>query len=421
MECVGTRIPYAKWRLSAFRQLLATSHAQAVSRGISTSRQTDQLNKTTLETKTGNSNADSIPPSQRLPQSPLLTRPRSGAEKVRKRRPTTQEETDLLKNPWALMLASPARMCSVTGARLPSALLGNWGLVRQPNSDKLYMMPVGLLQDSLQSNQTKNFGSSSEPAIPDQNESPMGIQGKEEDSLGASPIPTTPDKQTGRQLVLRIAELLPLIRSISVPLSKRGGKKVAIMRLLPFRWKHPQGPVTAHEEKRIIWSEDTPEFVLRSMRDVVVKKLGAVLEKYKRVGTPNGVWRALDLPEYSDDALKEALGSLERFDRMECGGVLLLGSKNSAATGRTSQSSGSLDSVALTQTGSKVPVFDLSVLFSESDINKLRESHSQFQHTALFFRPEDQLGIDAMISLWKIKRLLSGVDLTEQRSRRIIK
>ena len=73
-----------------------------------------------------------------------------------------------------------------------------------------------------------------------------------------------------------------------------------------------------------------------------------------------------------------------------------------------------MDSVALTQTGSKVPVFDLSVLLSESDIKKLRESHGQFQHTALFFRPEEQLGIDAMISLWKIKRLLDGVDPKEK-------
>ncbi|CAI7607022.1 unnamed protein product [Penicillium discolor] len=384
MECVGTRIPYAKWRLSAFRQLLATSQAQAASRGISTSRQTDQLNEITSERKTDNSNPKSIPPSQKLPQSPLLTRPRSGTEKNRKRRPTTQEEADLLKNPWALMLASPAH--------------------------NLHMMPVGLLQDSLQTNKTKKPSSSPEPTILGQQESPeIEKQGQEED---VSPIPTTLDKQTGRQLVLRIAEILPLIQSISAPLSKKGGKRPPIMRLLPFRWKHPQGPVTAHEEKRIVWSKDTPEFMLRSMRDVVVKKLGAVLEKYKRVGTSNGVWRALDLPEYSDAALKEALGSLERFDRMECGGVLLLGSKNSAAAGHTSQSSGSLDSVALTQTGSKVPVFDLSVLFSESDINKLRESHGQFQHTALFFRPEDQIGIDAMISLWKIKRLLEGVDST---------
>ncbi|KAJ5510701.1 hypothetical protein N7453_002804 [Penicillium expansum] len=386
MECVGTRIPYAKWRLSAFRQLLATSQA---SRGISTSRQTDQLNATTLETKTGNSNPDSAPPSQRLPQSPLLARLRSGSEKNRKRRPTTQEEADLLKNPWAVMLASPAH--------------------------KLHMMPVGLLQDSLQGNKTKNLSSSSEQTIPDQQESPrIGKKGQEKGHLDVSPISTSPDKQSGRQLVLRIAELLPLIRSISASLSKKNRKRQPIMRLLPFRWRHPQGPVTAHEEKRIIWSKDTPEFMLQSMRSVVVKKLGAVLEKYKRVGTPNGVWRALDLPESSDAALKEALESLERFDRMECGGVLLLGSKKSAAATHTSQSSGSLDSVTLTQTGSKVPVFDLSVLFSESDINKLRESHSQFQHTALFFRPEDQLGIDAMISLWKIKRLLDGVDLTDQ-------
>ncbi|KAJ5210448.1 hypothetical protein N7491_010254 [Penicillium cf. griseofulvum] len=415
MECVGTRIPYAKWRLSAFRQLLATSHAQTVSRGISTSRQIDQVDATTLETKTDKPNQNSVLPSQRLPQSPLLAHPRSGTEKHRKRRPTAQEEADLLKNPWALMLASPARMCSVTGARLPSALLGTWGLVRQPNTDELHMMPVGLLQDSLQSNKPQNLGSSPEPVIPGQPESPeMGIPGREEDSLEASPIPTSPDKQTGRQLVFRIAELLPLIRSISIPLSKRGGKRPAIMRLLPFRWKHPQGPVTAHEEKRIIWSENTPEIMLRGMRDVVVKNLGAVLDKYKRVGTSNGVWRALDLPEYSGAALKEALGSLERFDHMEYGGVLLLGPKDSAAAGDTSQLSGSLDSVALTQTGSKVPVFDLSLLFSEADIKHLRESYGQFRHTALFFRPEDKLGIDAMISLWKIKRLLDNDALTEQ-------
>ncbi|KAF3023920.1 hypothetical protein E8E15_007479 [Penicillium rubens] len=417
MECVGTRIPYAKWRLNAFRQLLAISHAQAVSRGISTSRQTDQPKEAMLETKTGNSSPDTVPPSQRLPQSPLLTRSRHGAEKNRKRRPTKQEEADLLKNPWALMLASPPRMCSVTAARLPSALMGTWGLVRQPDSDKLYMMPVGLLQDSLQSDKTKNLSSSSKPTIPSQQESLASeMQGQEEDPLDESPIPTSPDKQTGRQLVLRIAELLPLLQSISVPLSlsRKGGKKSSIMRLLPFRWKHPQGPVTAHEEKKIIWSEDMPELTLRSMRGFVVKKLGIVLEKYKRVGTPNGVWRALDLPEYSDAALKEALGSLELFDRMECGGVLLLGAKDSAAAGSTSSPSDSLDSVLLPQTGSKVPVFDLPVLFSESDINKLRESHAQFQHTALFFRPEDKLGVDAMISLWKIKRLLHGFDPTRQ-------
>ncbi|KGO71317.1 hypothetical protein PITC_062820 [Penicillium italicum] len=415
MECVGTRIPYAKWRLSAFRQLLATSQAQAANRSISTSRQTGQLSETTLETKTVKMNPDSILPSQQLPQSPLLARPRPGTEKNRKRRPTTQEEADLLKNPWALMLASPARMCSVTGARLPSALLGTWGLVRQPSSEKLHMMPVGLLQDSLQSNKTKNLSLSSEPTIPGKQESPeIGNQGRKEETLDVLPTPASPDKQAGRQLVLRIAELLPLIRSISVSLSKNPGKRPPIMRLLPFRWRHPQGPVTAREEKRIIWSKDTPDLVLQSMRSLVVKKLGAVLEKYKRVGTPNGVWRALDLPEYSDAALKEALGSLERFDRMECGGVLLLGPINSATAGHTSQSSGSLDSVTLTQTGSNVPVFDLSVLFAESDIKKLRESHSQFQHTALFFRPEDQLGIDAMMSLWKIKRLLHGVDLRKQ-------
>ncbi|KAJ5781060.1 hypothetical protein N7457_006220 [Penicillium paradoxum] len=418
MECVSARIPYTTWRLRAFRQLLATSHSRVprtVRRSISTSRSTDQLDEVPLETTTQNSDSKPVPPSQRLPQSPLLTNPRRGAEKTRKRRPTTQEEADLLKNPWAVMLASPARMCSVSGARLPSDLMGTWGLVRQPDADKLYMMPVGLMQDSLQNKESQSPASSPEPALPDQvKASKSEASGSDEDPFSTPVIRTPKDKQTGRHLVLRIAELLPVLQSITPPLSKNRGKRHSIMRLLPFRWKHPIGPISAHEEQKLVWSQNTPDIVLHSMRNYVSKKLVAVLRKYKRIGTANGVWRALDLLVYSDAALIEALGSLEPLDRMECGAVLLLGSKDVTTAGDASGKNGALDSVSLSQTGSKVPVFDLSVLFAESDMKKLRESHEQFQHTALFFRPEEKIGIDAMVALWKIKRLLSNVDLPEK-------
>ncbi|KAJ5816756.1 hypothetical protein N7447_008989 [Penicillium robsamsonii] len=280
MECVGTRIPYAKWRLSAFQQLLATSH-QAVNRGISTSRQSAQLNKTT-----------------------------------------------------------PA-----VSSSHPSSLRDGKDSQEAPHDtggSRSTQQPVG-----------RNAG-----------------------------FAGTATLQEGREKTSDYA-------AVAVPMEA------------------PTGPCDSARREKIIWSENTPEIMLRSMRAVVVKKLSAVLEKYKRVGTPNGVWRALDLTEYSDAALKAALGGLERFDHMQCGGVLLLDPK-------TSQSSGSLGSVALIQNGSKVPVFDLTVLLSESDINNLRGSHGQFQHTALFFRPKDQLGVDAMISLWKIKRLLDNVDLTER-------
>ncbi|KAJ5124801.1 uncharacterized protein N7515_008626 [Penicillium bovifimosum] len=418
MECVNARIPYTKWRLHAFRQLLATSRpltAQAASRGISTARQ-NESNESSSETEEDNSGPKPIPPSQRLPQSPLFRHPRH-REKTRKRRATTEEEANLRKNPWAVMLASPPRMCTITAARLPSDLLGTWGLVRQPDEEKLYMMPVGLLRDSSHGKKTQIPDSSPEATIAD----PLGsantqVASPEEDSPLQPVVPDSQVNSAGRELLLRITELLPLLRCITPPLVRNRGtgrsKRNAMSRLIPFRWKQPTGPITAHVEKQISWSEDMPDVVLYGMRSRVIEKLGAVLEKYKRVGTPNGVWRALDLPVYSDVALEEVLGSLDSFERMEGGAVLLLGSELSVAAGDVSNSKVALESVALTQTGSKVPVFDLSVLFSESDLEKLRESHGQLQHKALFFRPEDQIGIEAMVALWKLKRLLAAGDIS---------
>jgi hypothetical protein len=416
MECINARVPYSQWRLGAFRQLLATSTSfttQVVNRSISTSQRNRQPNEAASRQQ-GTSDFEPVPPSQRLPQSPLLAYPRPGAEKNRKRRPTPKETSQLRKNPWAIALASPTRMCAVTGARLPSDLLGTWGLVRQPDTEKLCMMPVGLMQDSLQNGKPRSPNSNvSAISDIDQSQTPEGgLQGEEVNGTSTAefPVPAVRNKQTGRQLVLRITDLIPLIRSITEPLSRKGGKRAPVVRLLPFRWKSPQGPVTTGEEKRLLWLDNTPEILIQGMRGDVCKKLGAVLEKYKRVGTPNGVWRALDVPEYSDSALKEALGQLELFERIQCGGVLLLGSKSPAPVDR-SQAKSSLDSVTLTQTGSNVPVFDLSVLLDESDLHTLRESHGQLEHNALFFRPDDQAGIDAMISFWKIKRLLGNIDL----------
>ncbi|KAJ6009597.1 hypothetical protein N7522_004613 [Penicillium canescens] len=423
MECLNPRIPYAKWRLHAFRQLFASSRfpatAHATNRGISTTprRQNKSADEAPELEKTDSNNAspNSIPPSKRLPQSPLLTHPRPGPEKNRKRRPTTHETDQLSKNPWAVALASPIRMCGVTGARLPAALLGEWGLVRQQETDQLHFMPVGLLQDSLQHNKAPNSKRSSDVTTAEDIEDQKvdaDVSGESKSPTADTPTPLVQqNNQQGRQLLLRIVELLPLLRLMSVPLSKKGGKKPAVLRLLPFRWKHPQGPIKASEEQKINWMSNIPDIVLQSMRRHVCKKLDAASNKYKHVGKFNGVWRAVDLHEYSDSAVEDALGRLEPFERMECGGLLLLGSK---PDGASPGSNGSyLDSVALPQTGSQIPVFDLPSLLSESDLAKLRESHPKFQHTALFFRPDNEMTIDAMISLWRLKRLLAKLDLPE--------
>lgn len=365
---------------------------------MSTSRN-NQLNEAAPTQQTGLPDLPPVPPSQRLPQSPVVTHPRSTAGKNRKPRVTPEEMSRLGKNPWAVLLASPIRACVVTGARLPSDLLGTWGLVRQPSTDTSVMMPVGLMQDSLQSSKPSQAG------LEDGNE--------DLSSSGTPSPPIIPNRKPARPLVIRITELLPLIRSISVALGKTKWKRPPIMKLLSFRWKAPNGPITPDDELKLRWLKNTPEILLQGMRADVCKKLGYVFGKYKHVDTKNHVWSSLDLSEYSDAALGEALGKLEPFERMECGGVLLLGPKSAASPEDGVQAKSSLDTCDLLQTGSNVPVFDLSVLLSDSDLQTLRESHGQFAHNALFFRPDDKAGIMAMMSLWKIKRLLAGVDMSK--------
>ncbi|KAJ5357915.1 hypothetical protein N7541_005073 [Penicillium brevicompactum] len=410
MECIGSRVPYTKWRLHAFRHLLAASQplsARTIKRNSSTLRH-DQPNK-------ASSDGTSTAPSQRLPQSPLIAESRRAREKNRKRRATFEDTALLNKNPWAVALASPIRLCAVTGARLPLDILGTWGLVKQADTRLQYMLPIGLMQDTLTKSKTPNAKAPNLGAR-DQEKSQDGTEeeeaeGSDEASADAFIPPAIRSKQPTRQLVLRMTELLPLIEAITNPLSKSRSSRSPILRLLPFRWRHPQGPLKRGDEPNLLWPKNMPDILLRSMRSDVYKKLDAVLGKYKRVGTPNGVWKPLDMPEYSDAALEEAVGKLEPFDRMAWGGIILLGPNSPTSVAGDAQAENDLDTVALPQTGSNVPVFNLSKLLSESDLQMLRGSHAQFQHKALFFRPEEKMGVTALFSLWKIKRLLSKIDL----------
>ncbi|CAI7668935.1 unnamed protein product [Penicillium bialowiezense] len=400
MECISSRMPYTKWRLHAFRQLLATSQpltARTLRRSSSTLPQDQPDNALS------SSDEKSIPPSQRLPQSPVIASSRRARERIRKRPATLEERSLLNKNPWAVALASPIRMCAVTGARLPVDIMGTWGLVRHANTPKSYMLPIGLMQDSLAKNQAPNTDSPKLGASDqDTNQTEQveeQAQSNDEEPVAAFIPPAIRSRQPARQLILRITELLPLIQAISVPLSRIGAKRSPVMRLLPFRWKHPNGPVKMTDEANILWLKNTPDILLR------------ILGKYKRVGTPNGVWKPLDMPEYSDAALEEAVGKLEPFDRMGWGGVLLLGPKNPGSIAGDAQAESTLDSVALPQTGSNVPVFNLPKILTEADLDILRSSHAQFEHSALFFRPEEKMGVTALLSLWKTKRLLGKIDL----------
>ncbi|KAF9892892.1 hypothetical protein FE257_000484 [Aspergillus nanangensis] len=411
MECLHSRISYASWRLKVFRELflpynsLSTS-GNACRRTISTATPPQQQEQDAARdpdtTSTNSALQDNSPtvlrPSQLLPQSPLLAYPHPGLAKKHKKRLATHSDLDeLRRNPWAMALASPPRMCALTGTRVPRSFLGDWGMVRPPESDEgLWMMPVGLMKDELDLPTPHNkLATETEP-----------------------PREQFP-RRSFHYLILRMVDRLPLIRRLTKALTGHApGRKVSpIVRVLPFRWKHPHGPITSIEEKQVIWREDMPELVLRQMRSVVLRQLQRVSDKYKRTNAPNGVWRTLELGAYSDSALQEGLMTLDSFARMECGGVLVMGPPSNGDgvasgddLGPSGDYSGDEDSISdfafLPQTGSKVPVFDLRQLFSETDMEELRNHHPRFQSSALFFRPDDSATVEVMLALWKLKGLL---------------
>ena len=89
-----------------------------------------------------------LKPSTSLPVSPLV----QALERKNTRKLPLKggEEQELANNPWAKMLASPMRLCSATGVRLPKDLLVPWGLVKNPATEEVYFMPTELAElDSL--------------------------------------------------------------------------------------------------------------------------------------------------------------------------------------------------------------------------------------------------------------------------------
>lgn len=304
-------------------------------------------------------------------------------------------------------------MCSATGARIPRDLMGEWGLVKNPSTEHNHMLPVGLLEDLL-ARKTPVPSSSPAPKTTDQDQAQApntatNEQGEDPFKSGSIVKPVRDEKPV-RRLILRMVDRLPLLRMLALPLSKGNSKKPAVVKLLPFRWKHPQGPITAREERTLVWTEDMPEYVLRHMRRHVVRKLERARKIHRYLGAAKGVWGVLDLHEYTDAALVEALGRLEPVEREECGAVIFLGPLQDAGeTGDVSFEGGSFsEDVTHPRTRSKIPVFDLSVLLSEADLENLRGTRApHFKNTALLFIPDDRVSIETMLSLWKLKRFLA--------------
>jgi hypothetical protein len=108
----------------------------------------ESLETSELPSHDGAEATTQLKPSTCLPVSPLV---QALERKHTKKSPFKGgKEEELAHNPWAKMLASPIRLCSATGVRLPKDLLVPWGLVKNPVTEEVYFMPTELAElDSL--------------------------------------------------------------------------------------------------------------------------------------------------------------------------------------------------------------------------------------------------------------------------------
>ncbi|KAL4783526.1 hypothetical protein BJX76DRAFT_251397 [Aspergillus varians] len=407
MEHLHSHLPYAQWRLQILRRLFlpsGLSNSTFLSRRVHSSHNCTQADPNTStprndnETRTdGNNNVDSIiPPSQLLPQSPLIMNPHPGrALRHRKKsRPTPADLSDLSKNPWAMALATPVRMCNVTGTRMPSALLTEWGLVEQPVSgtdsdqddtflqgdqnknSKLWLLPVGLLKDDLV-----------DPA---------------KDRRG--PVSARP------QLQLRILDRMPNIQTITDSARRsRRSKHSPLAPIVPQRWKPPLGPMTAADESRLFWRLNMPDFVLRTTRQNALRRLKRASDSVGR-RTAYKTWLSFDVQEpYSGEALlegviKEGQARQEEFDQTQDGIFFIFGEGSGSDVGATAGDFAALpETITLPGIDRKYPVFDLTQLFSQVELGEIRAHHPRFQKPAAFLRPRNELTVDAVLALWNLQ------------------
>lgn len=108
------------------------------------------------------------------------------------------------------------------------------------------------------------------------------------------------------------------------------------------------------------------------------------------------VWTVVDLG--SAQQLEEALGRIVGVRGIQHGALLVMDVQ--------STSTNLPEYVTLPQTQSRVPLLDLTVLLSKSNLEDLKTLDRRFQSAALFIRPDDSLAADALLHLWKIQGLI---------------
>ena len=272
-----------------------------------------------------------------LPESPLLRRMRK--QRPHKRQVAPEESEPLANNLWAQMLASPIRCCTATKVRAPSDLMMPWGLMENPNDEKVYMMPrdvARLEQLRLGKDAVLAREEWAESETPSQVVEPAPSS----DSEGDGSTQSTPAPTSSSRLMSPLSRfwMLPLRMMLRV-FNRKLQKPLVARRLMPPRWlaaidddesRHRQlgepAPVTPH------WQADMDERLLSILqRRLLAAFEGFIRRQQRDAGTEAGIVK-ISVPDgnWSATAVQSTLTprEVEGVDDMVSGSMLLyVGSK----------------------------------------------------------------------------------------------
>ncbi|KAK2846378.1 hypothetical protein FQN49_005782 [Arthroderma sp. PD_2] len=374
------------------------------------------------------------PPSSAAPEglveSPIILRrsekkdPRSDIKKADRRSKHWDSDATLIRNPWALALATPPRQCDVTFARLPAGLMIDFGLVQHPETSDIWLLPTALLKDELKEAAKGSVSTNTAEA----NDSKATQANRPSVSDRKEPISRTIFPS------VRITNSGTLIDMVS------GAKSSGISKgMIRRNWKHPYGPLTKVDLKSLVWREDMPDYVLRAMRREVLRGLTQIVngtaktKKQRRQDT----WTKLSITEcpITQDGLEDSLRHLPELVNTRNGIVLILRNDDhipEADVGRNENTTSSAESpdtdtstdtartaaqtftsmntvkesfdlVELPVQQSQVPVFDLTKLLSPDELQEVRQLGEVFEATALYFIPARTESALVVLDLWRLK------------------
>lgn len=95
---------------------------------------------------------------------------------------------------------------------------------------------------------------------------------------------------------------------------------------------------------------------------------------------------------------------MEPFERMECCGVLVNNRRRGKPGRVTGQWPRMPEIVCISKQKKVAPVFDLTVMLGEEELTELKEHcPGLFGKTAVVFRPDNKVTVEAMLALWRLR------------------